>query len=300
MTHLQLIYFVAVAEQLNLTRVAEQFHVSQPAVSAAIRDIEKEFRHTLFERRRNELVLTPDGERTYHHAKALLLHFNEFYSLVSSDLVAKNTCSFSFSPNVATLYLADLYLYAKKNLPDFTVSMQEETIANMTHMLKNNLLDSACFSCSDNQKDSALTYVPVGKMVLSMCAHPRVFYSEDIVIPISALKDIPIVLQWPTSQQNIYARKAFREAGLIPNIIYESRQTSSLCTMVRRGIALGCFMPASLFQNDRDIRVYQCQDQEAFTIYLVYKDKTPDVTILLRLVKDFFHDIDTTGIPYLL
>lgn len=288
MTHLQLVYFVAVAEQLNLTRVAEQFHVSQPAVSIAIRDIEKEFRHTLFERRRNELVLTPDGERIYHRAKDLLLHYDEFYKFVSADFALKNSCSFSLAPNVAVLYLADLYLYAKKNMPGFTITMQEDTIINMTHMLKNSLLDSACFACSSEQMDSSLTYIPVGEMQLSMCAHPCVFYSESAIIPIYALKDIPIVLQQPTSLQNVYARNSFRDAGLIPNIIYESRQASTLCTMVRRGIALGCYMPANLFQNDRDIRIYQCQDQGSFTIYFVYKDKTPDIAAFLRLVKDFF------------
>ncbi len=39
MTMTQLVYFVAVAEELNITRIAEQFHVSQPAVSSAIRSL---------------------------------------------------------------------------------------------------------------------------------------------------------------------------------------------------------------------------------------------------------------------
>ena len=61
MTMTQLVYFVAVAEEQNITRIAEQFHVSQPAVSSAIRDLEKEFRVSLFERHHNDLFLTSTG-----------------------------------------------------------------------------------------------------------------------------------------------------------------------------------------------------------------------------------------------
>ena len=78
MTMTQLVYFVAVAEELNITRIAEQFHVSQPAVSSAIRDLEKEFRVSLFERHHNDLFLTSTGNIAYQQAKRLVEHYEEF------------------------------------------------------------------------------------------------------------------------------------------------------------------------------------------------------------------------------
>ena len=288
MTHTQLIYFVAVAEQLNLTRVSEQFHVSQPAVSSAIRDLEKEFQVILFERRRNELVLTPRGDHVYRRAKALLRHYEEFYSSIPGDFVPKNSCSVAFAPNVAAIHLCDLHLYAKENEPEFTITFQEESIANMTHMLKNSLLDAAIFACYPDDIDQTLSYVTIGKMTLSVCAHPNIFYSKRTVTPISALKDIPIVLQQHGSVQNTTVRALFHKEGIRPNVIYESSQNSTMHDIVCKGIAAGCLMPAVLFQNDESIRIYQLEGETPLPIHFVYKEKTSDVATFLRLVKAYF------------
>lgn len=288
MTHTQLIYFVAVAEQLNLTRVSEQFHVSQPAVSSAIRDLEKEFQIVLFERRRNELVLTPNGERVYRRAKALLRHYEEFYSSISDDLAPKNSCSVAFAPNVAVIHLCDLYLYVKETNPEFTLTIQEESIANIMHMLKNSLLDAAIFACSPGDIDQALSYVTMGEMALSICAHPNLFCSERTVIPISALKDVPIVLQQHSSLQNMIVRSLFHKAGIRPNVIYESSQNSTMRNIVCKGFAVGCLMPAVLFQSDESIRVYQLENTSPIPIHFVYKEKTLGVSTFLRLARAYF------------
>ena len=46
----QLRCFLAVAEYLNFTKAAEHLHVTHPAVSQQIRNLEKELNTTLFER----------------------------------------------------------------------------------------------------------------------------------------------------------------------------------------------------------------------------------------------------------
>ena len=54
-------YFLAVAREENITRAAEQLHVTQPTFSRQIADLEAELGVKLFTRGNHNIVLTEDG-----------------------------------------------------------------------------------------------------------------------------------------------------------------------------------------------------------------------------------------------
>lgn len=104
--------FLAVADCLNFSRAAIGLHITQPALSRQIRDLEEELGCALFERRPTEVRLTPDGEflreraaQLVHQADALaremqvrgrsapstlrLAHFGTFLALYLAPFVHK-------------------------------------------------------------------------------------------------------------------------------------------------------------------------------------------------------------------
>src|SRR5580704_15240086 len=71
-------YFVAVAEAENVLRAATQkLHVSQPAVSRQIRDLEEELRVELFERTGKSVSLTATGRLFLKEVRGILERIDE-------------------------------------------------------------------------------------------------------------------------------------------------------------------------------------------------------------------------------
>ena len=69
---LQLKQFKAIAEIGNMTRAAEQLHVSQPTLSAMLKRLEGELGLSLFVREKNRLILTDAGKILLYHASLIL------------------------------------------------------------------------------------------------------------------------------------------------------------------------------------------------------------------------------------
>jgi LysR family transcriptional regulator, benzoate and cis,cis-muconate-responsive activator of ben and cat genes len=67
-------YFVAVAELENVSRAALKLHVSQPALSAQIRDVEDELGFDLLERTPKSVRLTIAGRVFLDQTRAVLEH----------------------------------------------------------------------------------------------------------------------------------------------------------------------------------------------------------------------------------
>lgn len=65
-------YFVATAQELNMTKAAQKLLVSQPALSRQIADLEDELGVKLFDRQPRHLTLTPSGQYLLEQAKEIL------------------------------------------------------------------------------------------------------------------------------------------------------------------------------------------------------------------------------------
>lgn len=68
----QLSYFKAIAECNNMSQAAERLHVSQPALSAAVKKLENELETSLFERGKNNISLNEAGKTALAYAEAVL------------------------------------------------------------------------------------------------------------------------------------------------------------------------------------------------------------------------------------
>lgn len=75
-------YFVAVAEERNITRAAERLHISQPALSAAVRQLEQQLGVDLLDRSDRVLGVTPAGMLLAEQGRALLASADRVFEAV--------------------------------------------------------------------------------------------------------------------------------------------------------------------------------------------------------------------------
>ena len=69
MTLQQLEYIVAIAETGSLNKAAEQLYVSQPSLSSAVKELERELGITVFHRSARGVSLTADGAELLPYAR---------------------------------------------------------------------------------------------------------------------------------------------------------------------------------------------------------------------------------------
>ncbi|WP_374284701.1 LysR family transcriptional regulator [Lactococcus sp.] len=89
----QLRYVVAIANSGTFREASEQLFVSQPAMSIAIKDLERELDFQIFERTNTGTSLTIEGERFYEHAQSVLRNFESFEARFSKPKESDRTFS---------------------------------------------------------------------------------------------------------------------------------------------------------------------------------------------------------------
>ena len=75
MTLQQLHYIIGVSESGSFNKAAENLYVSQPSLTSAIKEVEKEFNISIFNRSSKGISLTQDGKEFIQYARQIYAQY---------------------------------------------------------------------------------------------------------------------------------------------------------------------------------------------------------------------------------
>lgn len=135
-------YFLAVAQEENITRAADYLHVTQPTLSRQMADLEKELGTTLMIRGKNGLTLTDDGMFFRQRAEEIV----ELANRLERDFVERNTevsglITIGASEAVGSRLFAKLVKKFSDKYPLVQFHLYNETADNIKDRLDKGLVD---------------------------------------------------------------------------------------------------------------------------------------------------------------
>jgi DNA-binding transcriptional LysR family regulator len=142
-------YWVAVAEEANITRAAERLHVSQPAMSVAIKQLEGQLGVALLERGGRGVHVTPAGALLAERGRELLAVAGAMVEEVRArDEAAVGRLRIGMTPTarygVGPAFLAA----AADEVPGVMLYPQEDTTGALLRDVRSGRLDLAVLFCA--------------------------------------------------------------------------------------------------------------------------------------------------------
>lgn len=126
MTGRQLRAFVAVAETLNFALAAERLHLSQPALSLAVKGLEESLGGRLLIRSTRRVRLTPEGEALLPRARRLLADWDDAAEMLREHFtLQRGHVTVAAMPSFAGNVLPDLLADFRERYPGVDVSVND-------------------------------------------------------------------------------------------------------------------------------------------------------------------------------
>jgi DNA-binding transcriptional LysR family regulator len=141
--------FLAVAELQSFSLAAERLHITQPAVSKRIRQLEESMKTTLFDRIGKKSILTPSGTALKPHAERILLELKTYKTgLAQEHDKPSGILSLATSHHVGLHRLPQI-------LRDFKIEYPEVDLD--LHFMDS---EDACIAIANNELELAIVTLP--------------------------------------------------------------------------------------------------------------------------------------------
>lgn len=187
-------YYLAVTREGNISAAAEALHVSQPALSRQIKDLEEELGVTLFERGSRRIKLTDEGMILRRRAEEMV----RLLQITQSEIgQAHNALTgevhIGAGESLAFHHLSKIAGDIHKSYPDIRFSITSGDTEDLMDQLSNGLIDVALIFNDYDRSQYQGVRLPIEDKLGLMVRKDDPLSSRKR-IPLSELKTLPLII----------------------------------------------------------------------------------------------------------
>jgi DNA-binding transcriptional LysR family regulator len=241
-------YFVAVAETENVSRAALRLHVSQPALSRQVRDLEDELGFLLLTRTAKSVRLTEAGRNFLVGARAVLSGVEEAVKAARAVATGRHSeLHVGYAPSPTVRILPPALRAFQAALPEVRVKLHDWSTEEMLAGLRTGALQIAFLVRPTRAMLRGLHFEEVAREALRLAVPPGHALARRRSVPVGRAAQEPLVAysrsEFPEYHETLAA--VFAAARCRPRIVEEHESGASMVAAVEAGSGLA-IVPQSL------------------------------------------------------
>lgn len=245
----QVIVFTTVARTGSFAEAAIQLHLSQPALSVAMKNLELALGGKLLARTTRSVTLTPEGKAFYPIARRLLSDWEQSMADVRNHFaLRRGKLDIAAMPTYTTNLLPKILADFHRQYPNIHITVRDVIAENVVQMVREERCELGVTFAPEDAPD--LNFQPLYKdrfVAILPDKHPlldkpRLKWADVLAYP-------HLSLQRPAGTRRLIDQ-ALQEKGLLLTPAFESHQLVSIGRMVNEGLGLSVVPSTSRAQME--------------------------------------------------
>jgi len=248
----QLQYFYAICNSdYNITRAAEQLHVSQPGISNAIKELEGELEVTLFRRENKRLQLTQEGEIFRSTCENILQNVDLLYQQMKDVKKRIKRIRLGITPVTGMNTFCKLISEFSHVHPDIELNILDMSSPEILEQLNQGAIDIGIANLRKNWPAfESIEVINLYENELLFCTYLENPLAKVSKVTRQMIVGEPLALYQTNTNPDDSVLKRFAREGLIPNIRYYFQQIDMIKAFIANGILSSLMFEGTLLPTD--------------------------------------------------
>lgn len=271
-------YFIAAAEEENVSRAALKLHVSQPAISRQIHDLEDEIGFPLFERGAKSLKLTEAGKVFLAEAKSVLERADD--AVKSARAVAagaRGEIHVGYAPSLTVRILPPALRAFQAEFPNVRVALHDFSVEEMLAGLRDGKLHVALTVPPEKGHLRGLQFKELARYAVCAAVAPQHRFARLKSLTLDRLLPEPLIVfrrdEYPGYHESI--GKIFSPFGRAPRVAEEHDGITSLIAAVEAGRGFALVSESTVCLAGQRVKLIPVAGVPPIHVGAVWKNESP-------------------------